>query len=187
MGSVWLEVVGVCVYSCYFSVNDPFEILEIQILLLEEGEALEEARLDRRGILVGERVARNDLIVLNRGRDFTCRRGAERGGSFIDLAIAAPRLASRIGDWCVFKVITLSGHECIEFSIQEWSYLVNAQGKYSAGDRRGAKRGDRGIPGIPPGSLQLLSSGGEVHRRLEEAEVGPAKEGQQTSKGCLIV
>ena len=48
-----------------------------------------------------------------------------------------------------------------------------AQGKYSAGDRRGAKRdpqrGDRCIPGDPPGSLQLLSSGGEVLLRLEEA------------------
>ena len=35
-----------------------------------------EARLDRRGILVGEMVARNDLIVSNQGRDFTFRRGA---------------------------------------------------------------------------------------------------------------
>ena len=34
------------------------------------------ARLDRRVILVGEMVARNDLIVLNHGRDFTFRRGA---------------------------------------------------------------------------------------------------------------
>ena len=35
-----------------------------------------EARLDRRGILVGKMVARNDLIVSNRGRDLTFRRGA---------------------------------------------------------------------------------------------------------------
>ena len=34
------------------------------------------ARLDRRGILVGEMVARNDLIVLNKGKEFTFRRGA---------------------------------------------------------------------------------------------------------------
>ena len=39
--------------------------------------------------MVGEMVARNDLIVLNQGRDFTFRRGA--GGSIIDLAFAAPR------------------------------------------------------------------------------------------------
>ena len=109
-GFVWVEVAGVRVYSCYFPPNDPFEIFETQIFLLEEslkeasGRSLisvdfnskspewGEARLDRRGILVGEMVARNDLIVLNRGRDFTFTRGVG-GGSIIDLTIAAPRLA----------------------------------------------------------------------------------------------
>ena len=79
------------VYSFYFSPNDPLEIFETQILLLEEslkeasGWSLiagdfnskspewGEARLDRKGILVGEMADRNDLIVLNRGRDFTSR------------------------------------------------------------------------------------------------------------------
>ena len=142
-GFVWVEVVGVRVHSFYFSPNDPFKIFETQILLLEEslrkasGRTLivggfnsksrewAEARLDRRGILVGEMVARNNLIVLNRGRDFTFRRGAWGGGSIIDLTISAPRLASRIGDWCVVEVITLSDHQCIEFSIQERSHPVN--------------------------------------------------------------
>ena len=82
-GFVWVEVSGVRVYSCYFSLNYPLEIFETQILLLEE--CLREAcgrpliagdfnskspewgvaRLDRRGILVGEMAARNDLIILN--------------------------------------------------------------------------------------------------------------------------
>ena len=95
-GFVWVEVAGVRVYSCYFSPNDPFEIFETQILLLEKslrearGQSLNagdfnskspewgeaEARLDRRGILFGEMVARNDLIVLNRGRDYSFRRVA---------------------------------------------------------------------------------------------------------------
>ena len=60
-----------------------------------------------------------------------------------------------------------------------------------AGDRPGAKRdpqrGDGGIHGDPAGSLQLLSSGGKVLRRLEEAEVGPAEGRQQTSRRCLIL
>ena len=34
-------------------------------------------------------------------------------------------LASRTGDWCVLEVITLSDHQCIEFSIQERSHPVN--------------------------------------------------------------
>ena len=39
-----------------------------------------EAHLDRRGILVDEIIARNELIVLNRCRDFTFRRRAGGGG-----------------------------------------------------------------------------------------------------------
>ena len=141
-GFLWVEVAGVRVYSCYFSPSDPFEVFETQILLLEEslrkasgwsfiaGEIKSkspewgEAHLDRWGILVSEMVARNDLIVLNQGREFTFRRGA--GGFIIDLTFAAPRLASRIGDWCIFKVITLSDHRCTEFSTEERNHPVNA-------------------------------------------------------------
>ena len=54
--------------------------------------------------MVTEMAARNDLIVLNQGRDFTFRRGA--GGSIIDLTFAAPRFASRIVDWCVLQCTT---------------------------------------------------------------------------------
>ena len=104
------------VYSCYLSPNDPFEVFETQILLIEDslgkarGRTLivvdfnskspewGEARLDRRGILIGEMVARNDRTVLNTGREMTFRRGAR--GSIIELTIATPRLASRIGNWC---------------------------------------------------------------------------------------
>ena len=76
--------------------------------------------------MVGEMVTRIDLIVLNRGRDLTFRRGASwGGGSIIDHTIDAPRLASRIGEWCVLDVITMSDHQCIEFSIQERSHPVN--------------------------------------------------------------
>ena len=129
------------VYSCYFSPNDPFEVFETQILLFEEslseagGRCLiggdfdskspewGEARLDRRGILYGEMDARNDLIVLNQGKEFTLRRGA--GGSIIDFTIAAPRLASKIGDLCVLKVIPLSDHRCIEFSLEQRCQAVD--------------------------------------------------------------
>ena len=85
---------------------------------------------------------------------------------------------------------------CVDHSKELFTLekLKKAAGKLkanSAGDRRVAERhpqrGDRGIPGDPPRSLQILSSGGEVLRRLEEAEVGSTKEGQETSRGCLIV
>ena len=80
---VWVEVAGMRVCSCYFSAGDPFEVFKTQIFHLEEslreasglsliaGDSKSksrewgEARLDMRGILVGEIVARNALIVLN--------------------------------------------------------------------------------------------------------------------------
>ena len=66
------------VYRCYFSPNDPFEIFETHILFLEEslreeanGWSLIAGDFNSKSPEWGEMVARNDLIVLNRGRDFT--------------------------------------------------------------------------------------------------------------------
>ena len=118
-GSVWVEVAEVRVYSYYFSPNDLFEVFEIQILILKESlnEAIErtlmtgdfnskspvwgKACLNRKGILIGDMVARNDLNVLNKDREMTFSRGT--GVSITDYTIAARRLALRIYDWCVFE------------------------------------------------------------------------------------
>ena len=96
---------GVHVWNCYFSPNDPFEVFERQILLLDEnlseavgrvlivgnfkGKSPEcgETWLDRREILIGKMFARNDMFVLNRGREGTLI------GSIIDFTIAMLRLA----------------------------------------------------------------------------------------------
>ena len=45
--------------------------------------------------------------------------------SIIDLTIAAPRLASRIGDWSILEETTLSDHGCIEFSLQKWRQAMD--------------------------------------------------------------
>ena len=115
-----------CVYSCYFSPGDPSEVFEKQILTLEEslsetvGRVLigggfnvkshdwGETQLDWTGILIGEMVARNGLMVLSQGREKRFRQGA--GGSIIDLTLAALRLALRRGTWCVLEMIILSDH-----------------------------------------------------------------------------
>ena len=128
------------VYSCYFSSGDPFEVFETQILLLEEilseavGRSLiggdfnskspkwGETRLNRRGILVGEMVARNDLIVLNQNKE---TRSGGGGVNIINLTIAAPRLASRVGDWSVLKETTLSDYRCIEFNLEQQRQAVD--------------------------------------------------------------
>ena len=71
-GFVWVGVARVRVYSGYFSPNDPFEILETQILLFEKS-------------------LKEDYIELGQGFYVQTR----SGGSIIDLTIAAPRLVSR--------------------------------------------------------------------------------------------
>ena len=119
---------GVRGYSCYFSPGDPLAVFETGRILIagdfnSKLPEWEETSLDRREILVSEMVSRNDLIVLNRGREMAFRRGAV--GLIINLMFTALRLASRIGDWCVLSVTTLSDHQCIEFSIQEPSHPVN--------------------------------------------------------------
>ena len=73
--------------------------------------------------MVGEMVAKNDLIVLNWGTEFTFRRGAR--GSIIDLTIAVPRLSSRIGGWSVLEEKTLSDHQCIEFNLEQRRQAVD--------------------------------------------------------------
>ena len=107
-GFVWVEVAEVRVCSSYFSPNDPFEISKTQILLLEEsvrevsGRSLivgdfnsmspewVEARLYKRGILVSEMIARNNLIVSNRAGILPS--DEERGGRISTLRFLRPVL-----------------------------------------------------------------------------------------------
>ena len=78
--------------------------------------------------MIGEMVAGNDLSVLNHGREFTFRRGA--GGQ--QMISRLPRLASRISDWSVLDVITLSDHRCIEFDSEKRCQAVD-KGRGSEG------------------------------------------------------
>ena len=66
----------------------------------------------------------------------------ERGEwSSIDLTIAAPRLASKIGDSCVLEVITWSDHRCIEFNSEQQCQAVD---KGRGAGKEGAPPGTRG-------------------------------------------
>ncbi|XP_043472927.1 uncharacterized protein LOC122505400 [Leptopilina heterotoma] len=134
-GFVWIEVAEVRVYSCYFSPNDPLKKFEAEVQAFEEsikafgGDVLiagdfnskspewGETRLDKRGTLVSDMVAANDLVVMNRGREFTFRRGVS--GSIIDLTIASPRVARRFARWKVLDETTMSDHQYIEFIVAE--------------------------------------------------------------------
>ena len=73
--------------------------------------------------MIGRMVASNDLIVSNQSKEFTLRRGA--GGPISYLTIATPCLASKVGDWCVLEVITLSDHRCMELNLEQRCQAVD--------------------------------------------------------------
>ncbi|XP_043470225.1 uncharacterized protein LOC122503663 [Leptopilina heterotoma] len=147
-GFVWVEVAGVRIYSCYFSPNDPLAKFDTEILSLEEslktcvGDVLiagdfnskspewGETRLDRRGTLVTDMISANGLVVLNRGKEFTFRRGVS--GFILDLTIASPRLARRTSEWRVLDEETMSDHQYIEFLVSEENSRGRVAPKYGS-------------------------------------------------------
>ena len=70
------------------------------------------------------------LSMSSRPRFFFLRGTVE---SIVDVTIAAPPLATRISHLSVLEEITLSDHQCIEFSLQERNQTV--------GKGRGGKEG----------------------------------------------
>ena len=131
-GFVWLEVDNVRIYSCYFSPNDTLEKFQKDIDELEaslkrtKGEVLVagdfngkssewgETRSDRRGDIICEFVARNDLIILNTGNVNTFQRGD--ASSILDLTISSTKIAKGVNDWMVLDEETLSDHRYIAYS-----------------------------------------------------------------------
>lgn len=132
-GYVWVETGKVRIYSCYFSPNDALEKFMREIDELEKslrsarGEVIiagdfnskaqewGETRFDRRGRIVCEFLSRNDLIILNEGREPTFRRS--NAASIIDLTLASPNISKYIREWGVLDVETLSDHRYITFSM----------------------------------------------------------------------
>ena len=84
-----------------------------------------------------------------------------------------------------YIVCTLFPHEGLfqrqdrSFCVVQREELFTLEELKRAGGRLKANTAP-GIDGVPNEILKVL-------RRLEEAEVVPAEEGQQTSRGCLIV
>lgn len=135
MGFVWVEIADVRYYSCYFSPNDPIEKFTRELDLLEtsfrnssknfviagdfnaKSPDWQETRLDKRGQLVSEMIARNDLVIVNQGSANTFSRGD--ACSIIDLTIASTGIVGNIEGWRVLDEETLSDHKYIEFWVSK--------------------------------------------------------------------
>ena len=151
-GFSWVEVDGIRIYSCYFppnDQNDKFEKFKKDIDELEaslktsKGDVLiagdfnskspewGETRSDRRGKTVCEFVARNDLVIINKGDKCTFQRG--EASSIIDLTIGSTRLARRIKDWEVLDDESLSDHRYIVFSVAAYARCHNDKAQFCRG------------------------------------------------------
>lgn len=132
-GYVWAETNTARIYSCYYSPNDSKETFEAQLEALGESISQsslkvlitgdfnaksplwQETRLDRRGQLVTELLARKDLVVVNQGDKPTFERG--ESFSIIDLTLADHELARKITGWEVWDKESLSDHNYIYFAL----------------------------------------------------------------------
>ena len=132
-GFAWAEIDNIRIYSCYFSPNDSIEKFKKELNELEislkttrkelliagdfNGKSPEwgEHRADKRGDIVCEFVARNNLVILNIGSENTFRRGD--AASIIDLTIGSTNIVRNIEDWKVLGEETLSDHQYIGFVV----------------------------------------------------------------------
>jgi hypothetical protein len=134
-GFTWVEISEARIYSCYFSPNDKLAKFEQDLDILQSsfetarGEILitgdfngkspqwGDHRLDKRGIRIGQLLARWQFTVANSGNVPTFFRGEAR--SVIDLTFSTEGLARKIRDWQVLEAETLSDHQYIYFRLTE--------------------------------------------------------------------
>lgn len=133
-GYVWIEMNDVRYYSCYFSPNDEKEVFNAELDDLQtdmrsapkdyiitgdfnsKSPAWYEWRLDDRGKIMTEFVARNKLVVINVGRKNTCTDGS---GSIIDLTLASETASRLAKQWKVLNEYSMSDHNYITCSIEQ--------------------------------------------------------------------
>ena len=134
-GFASVEVAGVRAYSCYFSPDDLFEIFETQILLLEEslreasGRSLiaddfnskspecGKARLDRRGILVGENDLSENQFGFRKGRSTV-----DAIQAVVDIATKARRGTGKRKGFCALISMDIRN----AFNNARWDICIEA-------------------------------------------------------------
>ena len=84
-------------------------------------------RTNRRGVQLGEFIARSQLLVINDSSAIPTFSSA-RGHSWIDVTLASPVLANRIIDWTL-RSETSSDHQAISFRLVESSFSSHGTDK----------------------------------------------------------
>lgn len=138
-------------FSCYSSGNDEIQDLEETLQEIESHLRMNRTEAviagdfnakspqwgmsltDRRGHILTDWVASNDLVLINKGNKptFTYR----SYGSILDLTIATPNVSRHINNWDVLEIESLSDHKYIMFDVLKEN--VNNVMKIRNKDNRG--------------------------------------------------
>ncbi|KAJ8966142.1 hypothetical protein NQ314_003721 [Rhamnusium bicolor] len=133
----YIETPTYIIYNCYASENKDIEDLEImleeialhirrhkeKVIIAGDFNAKSpqwgEMTMDRRGEIITEWAAQNDLVILNQGNKPTFRRGDYT--AILDLTIATQDIRNKVTKWEVLDRESLSDHEYIYFEVTEES------------------------------------------------------------------
>lgn len=134
-GFAWVKVRGVAYYSCYISPN--CEIGEFEGFLDRLQDSIKQGGVecivggdfnakstiwgnetdDRRGIILLDWIAGNNLILHNQGNEPTFRRGTSH--SIIDLTLTSDNIATKISNWQVLEEESMSDHMYIYYEVND--------------------------------------------------------------------
>lgn len=134
VGYTFVKINDITIFSCYTSGNDDIELLgnflaDISTQIRNSGGKAviagdfnskspqwTENRRDRRGMLMEEFIAENDLVLLNEGNKPTFER--ENYSSALDLTLVTSNLAEAATNWDVLETESLSDHKYLVFEIK---------------------------------------------------------------------
>lgn len=140
-GFTYVTLAEYTIYSCYSSGNDSIDSLEETLDQIGTLIKTDKQRAiitgdfnakspewgmnytDRRGHVVTEWIATNDLVIVNQGLRPTFQR--QDYGSILDLTIVTENVRSNIMEWEVSEKETLSDHNYIIFNVEESFGQVN--------------------------------------------------------------
>lgn len=133
-GFVWAQVNDITFYSCYISPNSEIDEFESYLNRLQRsingsstdgivvaGDFNAKSSVwgnkadDRRGKILLDWMASNNLIIQNRGDEPTFRRSSS--ASIIDVTLTSEKLSGKIDNWKVLEEESLSDHMLIYYEL----------------------------------------------------------------------
>lgn len=178
-GFVFIETSTLVVYGCYISPNIDLGAFNVFLLNLRQSMQKHAKEIivggdfnaksyqwnskveDRRGQMLVEWLAEEDLIVHNRGDIPTFIRGNSE--SYIDITFSSRKIADKVRNWHIIEEENLSFHQHIYFEVSESRNIV---GSHSGKTKKGWRFNEENMAKVAQ----------EVGRQLRHKAVTSAEE-----------